>query len=783
MEKYIKPVEIIDWFSKNKDNQELLSSYGYELASKYINQDREFLGYYLSNILELLKDVLIYRQNIDPDYNPEFKITSIAEGYSGYNDYCINGQTYKVKESFMSMFIYEKESFKEKIKDLRAEVFTDDGLLSYTGEGSNLPIDLRSKTITDLEVSADEDSSKLEDLKKSLEDQIKQKEEEFAIQISRMKLEMAKTMEEAHSKMLQSKTKIANMESYFYRYMCYKGYTFELKKLCGGNSGEGSLVIWQKLRYLDEELPRLCTLEQSKSIDFNSFTSLEKLIATNEFVRDFFLPSQRCVVAFQLSRKSLRVLAHFRTASEATGSGRDTKVKVWLECVETAYLIANWNKLGLFIRNGENIYVAWLDKDKINIIGESLFVTNSTDDSEIKADFREIKDVEEYSDKSKGSVALENLKIKEENNNKSIEMYNKYMSRVYVVDILQGILDNNSDILNLPKGQSVLTALTNRSYKDIIFNNSDGYIEDLKWKNFEEVYDDFKLKEEDIKYGYSVYVLTNSGGKDRGRINSYVDRTNDTKLTRGITKINMIDFEDTYLFYKDIDKSVFKEYYSNDKGITYYNISSGLMENYDTPSRVHLNITYEDGSHSNIQSHTIYVLTDGKITDCYNSWRDVKSRVGGYNISDFDKVVSMKFVFTLTHTSEYRRVEEPLVPRYAVRKEYWSKREKQVNEVYSEIMNNYKKEICDYEFVEDKSCRSRKYYFYVSCAKSWSDTNSNVLIEKDEFITLKNVKQEHIDYMINHKFVLPGFYNFAESLDAYLEIKNYIAERDNKNVK
>ena len=783
MEKYFKPLEIIKWFQENQDNTNLLETYGFHRAwDSYIRDGKHFFNCELDTFLRYLKRVYVFNRDVDNTYDPEV-IVSKETGYD--KRYLFNGESCDIDNAFMSKFIYDRESFKDKIKSVQMSQLNAGNILPDVGEGTTLPVGCEDKTIVDMESYVDKRNEDIENLKKNLEAEIKKKEEEFDLIISKMKLQMAETMKSAYLDMMQAKTKVANMESYFYRYLSYHGQTFDVKKLCGGKSGEGSLVIWQKLRYLDEELPRLCALdESSKHVDFNDFTSFEKLLVNNKYVREFFLPSQKCVVAFQLSKSGVFYRGDFVTATETTGSGRDTKIKVWLEYVETAYNLTNWNKLGLFFRNGDNVYVAWLDKDKINIIGDSLFVTNSSEDSEIKCDFKKLENVDEFSESSKGSVALRNLSTMDYNNDKRISMYNKYMSRVYVVDILQGILDNKPEMLELPEGQNVLSALVNRSYKDIIFNNADGYIEDLKWKNFKEVYEDFKLKDEDIKYGYDVYVLTNDGGKGRGRVNAYIDRTNDATLHRGLNKINMIDFRDTYYFYKNVDKNDFELMHICDKD--YYVITKGDLKDYSREyNRVGLWVIYKDGTRKGVCWDKFYLLKDGTISDKYKECKDIDKYIYGYEIENFEDVVSGVFSFEISNTDEYRRVDEPLVPRYSKSETSWDYNErkyvpKQVNQVYEDLMNRYKAEVEKFGFVEDKSKRERDYYFYVRCDKSWSDSGANVQIEPREFITLKNITSEHLDYMISHKFVLPCFNSFSDSLKAYLEIKEYINNRDKK---
>ena len=433
---FFKPRTLIEFLKNNKDDRKILEEkLGIGFVSTITKSyNKAFFEKFSSNegILSYLYNVYCYIEHADKDFNPEVKVD-----INNNKNYCsFFGKSYPITPEIIANFFYEKEDLLESYKD------------------NNTSIALKGDiSIDEAEENKAYVEEEIERLKQEQEKELELLKQEFKLKESKLKQQMAERMASTVKNLCESKDKIAKMERYLYRYLTYNGHSFNLVQIAKGENApkNAKLVIWQKVRYLDEELPKLATYDSIiNSVDFSNFSNFEKLLANNYIIRNYFLPSEKSCVAFQLSRNKLRTLGSFSYEAEVISNPHNQKsVRTWINYIESSYELTNWNKLGIYFRNGENIYIAWLDEDKISIQGDSLFLSKSDTDNnedEFKTSFREAQDLSLVKEEDKGDVMLNNLKNVEHNYDEKIKLEDKFSARLYILDVIQGIIDNQQDI-------------------------------------------------------------------------------------------------------------------------------------------------------------------------------------------------------------------------------------------------------------------------------------------------------------------------------------------------
>lgn len=782
---FFKPREIIEFLKENKEeNKKLEEKLGIGFVSTITSSyDKTFFEKFSTrgDFISYLYDVYCYIKYVDESFNPEIK----ADVYNDNKNCTFLGKTCQITPEIVANFFYQKEDLIETYKNVNQntlELPENNTSIALKGDVS---IDEAEEQKTLVE-------NEIEKLKQEQEKQLELLKQEFKLKESQLKQQMAEKMASTVKDLCDSKDKIAKMERYLYRYLSYNGYSFKLEQIAKGDDApkDAKLVIFQKIRYLDEELPKLASYDKIiSSVNFEDFSNFEKILADNYVVRDYFLPSKKCCVAFQLSKNKTKTVGSFSYQAEVMSNPKNQKdVRTWIHYVESSYEIANWNKLGIYFRNGENIYIAWLDEDKITIQGDSLFLSNADfnkRENKFETSFRQLQDLSSTKEEDKGDVMLNNLKTVEYNYDEKIKLEDKFSARLYVLDIIQGIIDNQPEILGMPLEQNVAKALMEKSYKDIIFNNADNYIQNIKWKNFEEIYKEFAPKE--ICLNEPIYVCVNDDGKDRGRIGSSQRRTDFASINRGITKINLIQYEDNYYFYRRLNKEDFIKIPENEiemslKGLNFYLISNELLTDYNTilqsSWRLKLVQYLKNGKKHELSMITYRTKPN---ENKKHPWEDDMVDVMAFAIDNFDETDYFQIEFSLYSLKTTKKQEEPLESRIVKKKKsQWSSELEEIeqNKVHEELINYFSREL-QHGFKEDLSKRKRNIYYYV---EGGHFGQANVRIYKDEFFSIKNMTNEHIAYMINNKIKLPRL-SETESLNALLNIKINLEESNKKKKK
>lgn len=292
------------------------------------------------------------------------------------------------------------------------------------------------------------------------------------------------------------------LESEIYSIRCFLGEVVDFIQLRSGVSApvEQPVVLFQKMRFLDEELGKIASIYD---FDFEEHKLFEKLLKNREDVVETLCPNNKSVTLVRVSRTG-KAYGYY-----------DTNYGPMLG----EYDVYHGKKIGILIRNGENLYMGWTDDEKINI-PEDMFYTP-----------------EEAKVVSSDEAAETATSIKEA------------VSRYFVFSILQGALADGK-LFSLPVNAKVKFG---QPSDYIVYSAADAWIVDYKYGSFKDILNKVNSK---ISVGDDVLALESL---DDGHFSSwcgarnvcerdrnYSNRTRDVHLSDGeIYKINLIE-EDNY---------------------------------------------------------------------------------------------------------------------------------------------------------------------------------------------------------------------------------------------
>lgn len=342
--------------------------------------------------------------------------------------------------------------------------------------------------------------------------QIEQKYSEQAAVVEEKKREMEAMMQKLHAQLF-----ILDTELYAIR--CFMGETVNFVKLRSGNpvSEEVPVVLYQKLRFLDEEMGKYLAVYGFDGSDIHLF---EDALKNRDDLADLFAPPEKSVSLIRISRNAVQY-------------GENTAVANLL----TEYETYHGTQIGILVRDGGNLWIAWTDEERINI----------TEDAFLKPGEEVTTEEEAKPASSKEEIA----------------------SRYFIFSILQGIISNEK-MIRLPKEASVF-----RENPYVIYSLADGWLEDNRFGSFSDIVD---RTDQPLKVGDMVLTTLHISRDDRysGRYfgrSSYQDawnndrgrgaknRTHDASIPdQTILPVNVIDNEVCYHLLYD-------EYRSNLKSV------------------------------------------------------------------------------------------------------------------------------------------------------------------------------------------------------------------------
>lgn len=333
---------------------------------------------------------------------------------------------------------------------------------------------------------------------------------------------MEAKIEEMEEKVFHMENQIFALDSQIYAIRCFNGEVVEFSMIRDGSHTleDAPVVLFQKVRYLDEELGQLTSIYD---VTGEQYKIIEELLKYNDLAFERFCPSQKCVVVLRVSKMGRFFAPH----------------NTWVNCLDS-FEFHHSHRVCVLVRNGDALYAGWTDEDRIDI-AEDVFYTPGTvvlDSEEDKKEKRPWGETE-YERKQK---------IKKARSEHQTEMYRR-ASRLFLFTILQGLLERK-EIISIPEKASVIkSAYEPNPY--IIFSASDNWLEDNRYGSLPDL---IKLCNQKAKAGDDIMTLLylrpqysqeRWNRNDRGI--GYADRTHDVSADDAtVYPINKIEFGKPY---------------------------------------------------------------------------------------------------------------------------------------------------------------------------------------------------------------------------------------------
>lgn len=428
---------------------------------------------------------------------------------------------------------YLKNYSNTTIKQLRGSISTNQNVDSLT---TLIPAELSDQTIESANSAIDAKKAQIKQLKSDMEDVKNCKSKELAA----MKEEIDKKMAELEDKkrammsvleakkaemqemMQQLENQLFVLETEIYAIRCFLGEVVEFTKLRSGKptSEDTPIILFQKIKYLDEELGKLISLYD---VDFDDAKIFEKYLKTSDFALEQFCPSQKCISLVRVSKTNRTLGLH----------------------PDIVNMIQEYEKyhgktIGILVRDGENVFIAWTDDTYINIREDMFYrpeVKTYYDDEDAKSEVQT----------SKEEVA----------------------SRYFVFSILQGLLENDANIIHLKGKHNFI-----KPDDMIIYSTADNWLVDNRFGTLSDLIKKYS-DDIDVKCGDEIISLqsvrpntkSNMWGftnNDRGI--GYANRTHDVSLSNAeVIRINKIITEHTwYIQYKNSKSPFYDTTYRDD---------------------------------------------------------------------------------------------------------------------------------------------------------------------------------------------------------------------------
>ena len=277
-----------------------------------------------------------------------------------------------------------------------------------------------SQKEADLKELQEKQRQEIEDMKRMIAEKYK---EQFDL-IEQKKAEM-------ELRMAQLEKQLFILDTELYAIRCFMGETVTFVPLRTGAHAQmdAPVILYQKLRFLDEELGKYLAIY---GFDGHGIKLFEEALKHRDDLFDLFAPPDKSISLIRISRKK-------------TQYGQNIAIANMLQEYETYH----GGQIGILVRDGENLWAGWTDPDRINV-KEDVFLKPQT---EISA-----------GDDTGQSSTKEEI-----------------ASRYFIFSILQGIL-HQGNMLHLPSGCSVF-----KGSPYICFSMADGWLEDNRFGTFADI--------------------------------------------------------------------------------------------------------------------------------------------------------------------------------------------------------------------------------------------------------------------------------------------------------
>ena len=312
-------------------------------------------------------------------------------------------------------------------------------------------------------------SSAMADLKKQL-DELKRKIEERQKQLME---ELKKKQDELAKKKRELEKELFILETQIYGIRCYLGETVSFYTVRGGDPApkDAPIVIYQKIRFLDEELGKHLALFAYGAHEDDK-EQLLSVLKYRDDIADLLCPGPKSISVAKISRTGM-----IKGASETVANMLED------------YAMYHENQLAVLIRNGQQIHISWLDADKINVSDDNVFFRPGLQDGTEE-------DAIEEKDPFLRRMREERRTEQEKKARKEV------LSRWFFFAVLQGVLDNTL-LLSLPEKVSI----TDMDSPYVVFSTAEGWIPESRYSSFA----DMLQKSENIPFKKGDFVMTGMG--------------------------------------------------------------------------------------------------------------------------------------------------------------------------------------------------------------------------------------------------------------------------------
>lgn len=302
---------------------------------------------------------------------------------------------------------------------------------------------------------------------------------------------------------------VFRLDSEIYAIRCYTGEIVEVNQLRTGapENADTPIVFYQKMRYLDEELGKIASIY---NVDFTDAKCFEELIANRDDVLEAFLPAKRSICLARVSR---------------SGKGfYHTEFPALLERFDKYH----GDKVAILIRDGEKLFIAWTDDNRINFSEDAFLRPYTRTLEESEADELRQSDWESDEAYRKRIKKYQKNAIKES------------LGRYFIFSLLQGMLDRM--LIKLPEKVDLADS------KYVIFSMADAWIADNRYGTFGDMIDrcnaSVKVGDMILMTG-NLYARSSNYKNDRGR--GYADRTWDVRAKDlEIYPVNLVEHKAKY---------------------------------------------------------------------------------------------------------------------------------------------------------------------------------------------------------------------------------------------
>ena len=374
-------------------------------------------------------------------------------------------------------------------KSLPAEArFLTPSLARKKGEDLKQEKALITKEIDMVKAGTAEELSDITKQIRALQEQLEEKQALLMKELEGKMSELGKKMQELETQMFILDTKI-------YAIRCFTGEVVNFQKLREGanTSVNEPLVIHQKLRYMDEELGKHLSIYDVDGRDWMKNT-MQDVLKTRDDILDLFAPPGKS-------------MSLFRVSATGTVHALDMKTSTILK----EYELYHGQQIAVMLRNGENVYLAWLDEDRIALNDDNVFYKPGTE-------YIQEDDAAKFKKTSKQEAA----------------------ARYFILNVLNGVLANSS-IFSFP--EKVTDPMHSRY---VIFSTADAWITTDKYGSFTSMLE--KARRCPVMKGDVIYVVHGAYRDRRTRYEVNLNnrgigdrnRTHDASVDIGVWRINEI---------------------------------------------------------------------------------------------------------------------------------------------------------------------------------------------------------------------------------------------------